>query len=300
MSESGRGAGLGAGAYLLWGLFPLYWPLLDPSSSVEVLAHRVVWSLVVVTVLLAATRGLAVLRQMRGERTRLTRLSLAAVVIALNWGIYIYGVTHEHVVETSLGYFMNPIVTVMLGVFVLGERLRRAQWVAVAAAAVAVTVLAVQNGKPPWIALALAFSFATYGLLKKTAGAGAIEGLVVETAVLAPLALGYLAWLQAGHGGTFGTEGVGHAALLVLTGPITALPLLLFAAAASRVPLSTLGLLQYIAPTMQFLLGVLVFHEPLPALRLAGFVLVWLALAVFTADLIRHRRSQRCVVPAPV
>ena len=291
-TPAGRGAAYGAGAYLLWGLFPLYWPRLEPSSSLEVLAHRVLWSLLVVALLLALTRRTGNLRAVVADRGLVTRLAVAAVVVAVNWGAYIYGVTSGQVVETSLGYFVNPIVTVLLAVLVLGERLRPAQWTALGIAFLAVLVLSVENGRPPWIALLLAFSFATYGLIKKTAAVGAVEGLAVETAVLLPLAAGYLGYLVATGTSTFGTEGAGHAGMLATTGLVTAVPLLLFASAATRVSLTTLGLLQYLAPTMQFLLGVLVLGEPLPPVKLAGFVLVWSALALFTADLARHHRRQ--------
>jgi chloramphenicol-sensitive protein RarD len=300
VTASRRGAAYGASAYLLWGMFPLYWPLLEPSSALEVLSHRILWSLLVVIVLLGLTRRLGALRAAVADRRRALRLALAAVVIAINWGTYIYGVTNEKVVETSLGYFVNPIVTVALGVVVLGERLRPAQWVAMGAALVAVLVLTVENGSPPWLALVLAFSFGTYGLLKKTAGIGAVEGLAIETAVLFPVAAAYVAFLGVSGAGTFGSEGPGHAGLLALSGIITAVPLLLFGAAASRVPLTTLGVLQYLAPTMQFLLGVTLFDEPLPLVKLLGFVLVWLGLALFTADLVRHhRRATRLAVTAP-
>jgi chloramphenicol-sensitive protein RarD len=295
-----RGAVFAAGAYLLWGLFPLYWPLLLPSSPLEVLAHRVLWSLAVVLVLLAVLRRLGGLRAAVADRGRLLRLALAAVVIAVNWGTYIYGVTSDQVVETSLGYFVNPIVTVLLGVLVLKERLRPAQWAAMGLALFAVLVLTVANGSPPWIALVLAFSFGAYGLLKKTAGVAAVEGLAVETAVLLPVAALFLGYLSVTGAATFGSEGVDHAALLALSGVITAIPLLLFGAAASRVSLTTLGVLQYLAPTIQFLLGVLVFDEPLPPVRLLGFLLVWAGLALFTADLLRHHRRQlRLAVTVP-
>ncbi|MDP3711771.1 MAG: EamA family transporter RarD [Mycobacteriales bacterium] len=301
MVESRKGVLYGAGAYFLWGLFPLYWPLLEPAGPGEVLAHRVLWSLVVVAALLVAARRLTEVRAVLRDRARMLRLSAASVLIGLNWFTYIYGVTHDHVVETSLGYFINPIVTVLLGVVVLKERLRPTQWVAIGAATVAVLVLSVQNGSPPWIALVLAFSFGGYGLLKKTAAVGAVEGLAVETAVMAPVAAAYLLVLTTRGDLVFGTEGVGHALLLVGAGVVTAIPLLLFGAAASRVPLTTLGLLQYLAPTLQFLIGVALYDEPLPLLRLVGFALVWAGLAIFTADLVRHHRRQlRIVVAEPV
>jgi chloramphenicol-sensitive protein RarD len=300
VSSTRTGVLYGASAYLLWGLFPLYWPLLRPAGAVEVLAHRVLWSLVVVAVLLAVTGRFGRVRAAVADRRRLLALTAAAVVIAVNWGTYIYGVTNERVVETSLGYFVNPIVTVLLGVLVLGERLRRAQWAALGLAGVAVLVLTVENGRPPWIALVLAFSFGAYGLLKKTAGVGAVEGLAIETAVLLPVAAAYVAFLVATGAGTFGSEGPGHGALLALSGLVTAVPLLAFGAAASRIPLTTLGLLQYLAPTIQFVLGVTLFDEPLPVVKLLGFVLVWAGLALFTADFVRHqRRTTRLAVPTP-
>ncbi|MDQ1695035.1 MAG: chloramphenicol-sensitive protein RarD [Frankiaceae bacterium] len=288
MSNERRGTLLGVAAYLSWGLFPLYWPLLEPAGALEILSHRVVWSLVFVAALLVFAR-----RARTGlprDRRRLTLLSLASVVIAVNWGLYIWGVNHEHVVETSLGYFVNPLVTVALGVFVLGERLRRVQWAAVGVAAGGVVVLTVEAGRPPWIALTLAFSFGTYGLIKKVVGVGPVEGLVVETSLLAPLALGYLLVIAGTGSGTFSSDGWGHALLLAGAGPVTALPLLAFAGAAAAVPLSRLGLMQYLTPTMQFLLGVLLRHEPLGLGRLVGFLLVWIALLMFTVDSASNRR----------
>lgn len=295
-----RGTLYGAGAYLLWGLLPLYWPLLRPATALEVLAHRILWSLVVVVVLLALTRRLRQLLVVLRDRDRAWRLALAAVFIAVNWATYIYGVSSGQVVETSLGYFANPIVTVLLGVLVLGERLRPVQWWALGLAALAVVVLSVENGRPPLIALVLAFSFGAYGLLKKTAKVGTVEGLGVETAVLLLPAGAYVAWLAASGVGTFGSQGAGHAGLLALSGVVTAVPLLLFGAAASRVPLTTLGLLQYLAPSLQFLLGITLFGEPMPAVKLLGFALVWVALAVFSTDVVRHHRRQlRLAVPQP-
>jgi chloramphenicol-sensitive protein RarD len=211
------------------------------------------------------------------------------VLVAVNWGTYIYGVNSGHVVETSLGYFINPLVTVALAVTVLGERLSRGQAIAVAIASLAVVVLAVDYGRPPWIALTLAFSFGTYGLIKKQVGVDGTQSLAFETSVLFVPALAYLLWLGATGEGTFTTEGPGHAALLALGGVFTAVPLMLFGAAAVRIPLTTLGLIQYLAPTLQFAIGVLVYSEPMPASRLAGFALVWIALMVFTADALRGR-----------
>ena len=233
------------------------------------------------------------------DRGRLLKLAAAALVLGVNWGAYIYGVNSGQVVETSLGYFVNPLVTVLLGVVVLGERLRPPQWAALGVAFAAVVVLTVENGRPPWLALVLAVSFGAYGLLKKTARVGAVEGLAVETAVLAPLAAAYL--LVLGSGGTAVTEGPGHLLMLMGSGVVTAIPLLLFGGAAGRVPLTQLGLLQYLAPTLQFAIGVLLRGEPMGLLRLLGFGLVWLGLVAFTVDAVaHHRRAARLPVPEPV
>jgi chloramphenicol-sensitive protein RarD len=292
VDEGRRGTAYGAAAYALWGLFPLFWPLLEPAGAVEVLAHRVLWSLVLVVVLLQVTRGWRAFAA--AGRAEGLRLTLAAVLLALNWGTYIYGVNSGQVVETSLGYFINPLVSVALGVVVLGERLRPVQQVAVGLAVLGVVVLTVLAGHVPTIALVLAFSFGTYGLLKKQAGVGAVASLGVETAALAPAALVYLLVTD----GTFTGHGVDHAALLAATGVVTAVPLLLFGAAATRVPLTTLGLLQYLAPTLQLLIGVVVQDEAFGAAQVGGFVLVWLALGVFTADLLRHHRRPPPTVAA--
>jgi chloramphenicol-sensitive protein RarD len=290
VTEERRGTLLGVAAYLMWGLFPLYWPLLEPASALEILAHRVVWSLVaVVLLLLVIGRSL---RSLPRTRRPLLLLAAAAVLIGVNWGVYIWGVNNGHVVETSLGYFINPLVSVGLGVLVLGERMRRLQWAAVAVAAGGVAVLTAVGGRPPWIALTLAASFGTYGLVKAVVGVGAVEGLVVETAALAPVALVFLAVTAARGDGNFTNHGAGHALLLTTAGLVTALPLLAFAGAASRVPLNRLGLLQYMTPTIQFLIGVLLRHEPVSMGRLAGFLLVWVALVMFTVDTATHRRRQ--------
>ena len=299
MSESRRGVAYGVAAYGLWGLFPLYWPLLKPAGAVEILAHRMVWSLAVVLVILAITRNWAWIRVL--SRRRLALLTLAAAVVTLNWGTYIWGVNNAHVVETSLGYFINPLVSVALGVLVLGERLRPLQWVAIGIGAAAVLALAVDYGRPPWIALVLAVSFGFYGLVKKIAGVGAVEALSVETGVMFLPALAFLMVLQAFGDATFGAAGGLHAMLLAGAGLVTAIPLLCFGAAANRVPLSTIGLLQYLAPVLQFVIGVLVMGEAMPASRLAGFALVWLALALLSYDGLRtYRRAARSRRLAPV
>jgi chloramphenicol-sensitive protein RarD len=293
MSEQRRGLLTGAAAYGIWGLFPLFWPLLEPATPFEILAHRVLWSLVVMGVLVLALGHASSIRALLADARRRRYLALASVVIALNWGGYIWGVNNGHVVETSLGYFINPLVTVFLGVTVLRERLRGLQWAALGVGAAAVVVLTVDYGRPPWIALVLAVSFGVYGLAKKQVAAGAVESLAVETAFLAPLALLYVVWLGTTGASTFGTDGAGHAALLATAGLVTAIPLMLFGAAATRMSLVTLGMLQYFAPVLQFALGLLVFDEAMPPGRWVGFGLVWLALVLITAESLLHRRRQQ-------
>jgi chloramphenicol-sensitive protein RarD len=236
----------------------------------------------VITIVLLASGNMW--RRLPRTARPLGLLALAAALIAVNWGLYIWGVNHGHVVETSLGYFVNPLVTVALSVLVLRERLRPLQWVAVGVATIGVLVLTIQAGRPPWIALALAASFGTYGLIKKVVGVEPAAGLAIETAILAPIALGYLLIIGATGQGTFTSHGAGHSLLLVAAGPVTALPLLTFAAASSRVPLSRMGLMQYLTPSIQFVIGTAVRHEPLGPVRLLGFLLVWVALAIFTVD----------------
>ncbi|HYU84652.1 MAG TPA: EamA family transporter RarD [Kribbellaceae bacterium] len=298
MPELRRGFLSGFGAYFLWGLFPLYWTLLDRSGAVEVLAHRIVWSMLTIAGLVVVRRRLPQLRRVWAEPARRWPLIAAAVLISGNWGTYIWAVNHGHVVETSLGYFINPLFTVMLGVVVLSERLRPAQWSALAIAGAAVAGLTVEYGRPPWVALALTATFGLYGLAKKQAGAGAIEGMAIESAVMAPVALAVIVALGVRGEATVAQHGAWYAALLVLTGPVTALPLLLFGAAATRVSLTTLGLLQYVAPVMQLACGVMVFHEPMPPMRWAGFALVWLALAVLSWDGLAQRRRSVALAAA--
>lgn len=291
MSESRRGFWLGASAYLTWGFFPLYWPLLEPAGALEILAHRVVWALMLIAVMLLVVRRWHAVREIMRDRRRMLILVVAAITIAINWGTYIWGVNNGHVVETSLGYFINPLVTVVIGVVILGERLRPIQWGAVGLATVAVVELTIDYGRLPYVALALAFSFGTYGLMKKKANLPALEGLALETILLAPIALIYLGSLQATGDLVFGHDGWVNVALLAATGVMTAFPLLMFAGAATRVPLTTLGLLQYLTPTMQFILGLVVFHEEMTGPRWVGFVLIWGALAIITGEAIANRRK---------
>ncbi|GAA0452650.1 EamA family transporter RarD [Streptomyces sp. NPDC046215] len=280
-------------AYSVWGLFPLYWPLLEPSGAVEILAHRMVWSFAVVALALAVTRRWGWIRPLLREPKRLGMVALGALFISLNWGVYIWGVNSGHVVETSMGYFINPLAIIAFGVLVLRERLRVLQWTAVGIGVLAVVVMAVAYGKPPWLALALAASFSTYSLVKKKVGLGGLESLAAEAAVQFLPALGFLLFLGARGESTFVSAGAGHALLLAATGLLSTVPLLCFGVAAVRLPLSVLGMLQYLAPVFQFALGLTVFHEPMPAERWAGFVLVWLALALLTWDALRTARISR-------
>jgi chloramphenicol-sensitive protein RarD len=292
-----RGLLYGGAAYLIWGVFPLYFPLLEPAGPLEILANRIVWSLVVVVAILAVSRSWSWIPPLLHDRRRLALLAAAAAVIAVNWGVYIYGVNSEQVVQTSLGYFINPLVSILFAVVLLHEQLRRWQWVAVGLGAAAVVVLTVDYGGLPWIALVLAFSFGTYGLVKKTLGMGAVQSLAGETAILFLPALGYLLLLETHGEGTMTTDGPGHTALLVSTGVVTAIPLLFFGAAAIRIPLSWLGLLQYSAPVLQFLIGVMIYDEPMPASRWIGFALVWAALLLITIEsLTAGRRGGRILV----
>ena len=298
MRDPRGGLLLGASAYLMWGAFPLYWPLLEPGGAVELLSHRILWSMLTMGVVVLVVGRWHQLRALWADRRVRWLLVVAAATITSNWVTYIYGVTHGRVVETSLGYFINPLVTVMMAVVLLKERLRPVQWVALGIGFLAVAVLAWDYGRPPWIALVLAFSFGTYGLAKKTANVGAVESLAFETAIIAPFAAVYVGWLTLTGAAQFGTNGVGHALLYTTTGVATAIPLLCFGAAATRVSMVSLGLLQYLAPILQFGLGVLVLGEEMPPGRWVGFVLVWIALTVFTVEALGHRRRQLALVVA--
>ena len=271
-------------AYVIWGLFPIYFHALARVDAFEIVMHRSLWSFVFVWTALVALRRLewvpAVVRRPR----LVAQFMLSALFLSANWLLYVWSVNHGHVVEASLGYFVTPLVNVLLGTWVLKERPRRLQWLAVAVAACGVLWLTLTLGRPPWIALGLAASFGTYGLLRKTAPLGALEGLAVETAVMAPVALVALAVMSAPRGGLFAGMDGATAGWLLFAGPLTAIPLLLFAAGARRVTMATLGTLQYLSPSIQFLLGVTFFGEPLQGTRLIGFVVIWSALVIYSAD----------------
>jgi chloramphenicol-sensitive protein RarD len=297
VSESRRGLAFGISAYIMWGLFPLYWPLLQPASALEILGHRILWSLATLGVLtLVLRKRETFLHILRTPRQRWP-LAAAAALITVNWATYIWGVNNGRVVETALGYFISPLLTVVLGVVVLGERLRRLQWAALSLTAAAIAVLALDYGRLPWVALILACSFGSYGLLKKSADVGGVESLTFETMCAAPVAAGFLIWLSSQGQAEFAQHGWWHMVLISTTGLITAVPLICFGEAANRVSMVSLGLMQYIAPSIQFLLGVLWFNEAMPGSRLVGFGLVWAALILFTAESINHRRMQLAKSP---
>lgn len=283
----------GTGAYVWWGLCPGFFPLLLPAGSLEVLAHRIVWSAVCMAVVLLIARRFGDLKRLSGRTWLL--LLVAAVLIAINWGTYIYAATNGHVVDAALGYFINPLVTAALGVVVFRERMNRWQVTALLIAVAAVAVLTAGVGDPPYIAGVLAVSFALYGLVKKVVVADPRVSVAVENFLSLPVALGFLGVLAVHGQGHFLTEGAGHSALMVLSGPITAVPLLLFAAAAQRLPMVTLGMLFYINPGLQMAWGVFVGGEPMPVGRWIGFGLIWVALALLTVDALRRRSAPQAV-----
>lgn len=278
-----KGIASAAGAYALWGFFPIYFKALHAAPADQIVAHRFAWSFLFLILLVILRRELPALRASLNLRTFLIYLG-AGILLAGNWGLYVWGVNAGHVVETSLGYFINPLISVVLGVIFLRERLRPMQWVPVALAAAGVLYLTIGYGKLPWIALGLALSFGFYGLVKKLAPLGSLHGLTLETGTLLLVALGYLVFAEVRGVGSFGHLAPPTSLLLALSGIITAIPLLLFATGARNVPLSTLGLLQYIAPTIQFIIGVFLYHEAFTPDRMIGFSIIWLALILFSAE----------------
>jgi chloramphenicol-sensitive protein RarD len=285
-------------AYVIWGLFPIYFHALARVDAFEIVMHRSLWSFVFVWAALVALRRLEWVPGVVRRPRLIAQFMLSALFLSANWLLYVWSVNHGHVVEASLGYFVTPLVNVLLGTWVLKERPRRLQWLAVGVAACGVLWLTATLGRPPWIALGLAASFGTYGLLRKTAPLGALEGLAVETAVMAPVALVALAVMSAPRGGLFAGMDGATAGWLLFAGPLTAIPLLLFAAGARRVTMATLGTLQYLSPSIQFLLGVTFFGEPLQDTRLAGFVVIWSALVIYSADGFLWMRRQRAALAA--
>jgi chloramphenicol-sensitive protein RarD len=283
-----KGLFAGIGAYILWGVFPLYWKALDTVPAIQILAHRMTWALLFLAAVLTNQKDWHWVPPTMQNRRSLGIYTLAAILLSVNWFTYIWGVNAGFIVETSLGYFINPLVNVLLGVIFLGERLRRGQFLAVSLAAIGVLYLTFVYGGLPWIALVLAFTFAIYGLLKKIAPLSATRGLTLETAAMFLPAAAYLIYLDRVGSGAFGHQAFLTTALLALAGPVTAIPLLLFGVAARRIPLSMVGFLQYIAPTLQFLIGVLIFQEPFPLQRLIGFCIIWVALVIFMLDAVQN------------
>jgi len=290
LSKNKLGLLFGVSAYVLWGAFPLYWPLLEPASSIEIVSHRAVWTLVFCFTILAATKALkSTLATLKRPKIA-AKLFLTSLLISINWLVYIWATNNGHVVEASLGYYINPLIIIGFGVILLKERMRALQWAAVAIASIGVLVLTIDYGRLPWIAFALAISWGSYGLIKKQLGLGALEGLAIETFISASFYLGYLIYIGNQGSGQFGHH-VGLTLLLMSAGAITAIPLLLFNGSATRLPFTTIGLLQYITPTLQFSIGVWVRHEAMPAARWAGFLTIWVALIALGTDLVRSSRT---------
>ena len=278
-------------AFVMWGLFPLYFHRIASVPALEVILHRSAWSMLFVLGLLAVLRRFDWLRALRSQPRQIGSFAVSALLLSGNWLLYVYAVQTGQVVEASLGYFINPIVSVLLGVLVLHERLNRLQWTAVAMAAAGVLWLTALGGRLPWIALVLAASFGLYGLMRKTSSLGALEGLALETLLMAPLVVPLLAWWTRRGSGALARGDIALSSWLIIGGPLTALPLLLFAAGARRLPLATVGLIQYVSPTLQLALGVWVFHEPFDQAKLLGFAFIWAALALYSLDGWRRSRA---------
>ncbi len=281
-----------ASAFFIWGLFPLYFKLLKQVPSAELLLHRILWSLLFLALILAWRKQWAWLGQLVRQPAVLGRFLCSALLLSGNWLLYIWAVNNDRVIDSSLGYFINPLVNILLGYLLLKERLRVGQWSAVGLAACGVLWLTWQAGQLPWIALTLACTFGTYGLLRKTASLGPLEGLSIETILLSPLTLAYLAWLLWHHEFSFLQQPLTTQGWLILAGPITTIPLLWFAAGARRIPLSLLGMLQYIGPSLQLLLGVVIYHEPFGWGRMSGFVIIWSALALYSLEGVWYNKTQ--------
>jgi chloramphenicol-sensitive protein RarD len=280
----------GVSAYVLWGMFPLYWPLLEPANPLEIVSHRAVWTLVFCLIVLAITHALkSTLATFRRPKVA-AKLFLASVLISINWLIYIWATNNDHVVEASLGYYINPLIIIAFGVVLLKEKMRKMQWIAVSIATVGVIILTVDYGRLPWVALGLALSWGTYGLVKKQLGLGALEGLAIETMIAFIPYCGYLIFIGSKGEGQFG-NGAGLTILLISAGAVTAIPLLLFNGSTTRLPYSTIGLMQYITPTIQFSIGVWVNNEAMPTARWVGFIFIWLALITLATDLLKSGRS---------
>jgi chloramphenicol-sensitive protein RarD len=290
LSKNKLGLLFGVSAYSLWGAFPLYWPLLEPANPLEIVSHRAVWTLVFCFMVLAAIKALKSTLATLKRPTVAVKLFLSSLLISINWLVYIWATNNEHVVEASLGYYINPLIIIGFGVIFLKEKMRPLQWAAVSIATIGVLVLTFDYGRLPWIALALAFSWGSYGLIKKQLGLGALEGLAIETFISSFFYLAYLIYIGNQGTGQFG-HGWGLTALLISAGAVTAIPLLLFNGSTNRLPFTTIGLLQYITPTLQFSIGVWVLNEDMPTARWIGFLIIWAALVTLAIDLIRSSRT---------
>ena len=290
MSKNKLGLLFGISAYSLWGAFPLYWPLLEPANPLEIVSHRAVWTLVFCFIVLAATKALKSTLATLKQPKIAARLFLTSLLISINWLVYIWATNNGHVVEASLGYYINPLIIIGFGVLLLKEKMRPLQWAAVAIASLGVLVLTIDYGRLPWIALVLAISWGSYGLIKKQLGLGALEGLAIETFISAFFYLAYLIYIGNQGTGQFG-HSWGLTILLISAGAVTAIPLLLFNGSTNRLPFTTIGLLQYITPTLQFSVGVWVRHEEMPTARWIGFLIIWVALTTLALDLIKSSRT---------
>jgi chloramphenicol-sensitive protein RarD len=290
LSKNKLGLLFGISAYSLWGAFPLYWPLLEPANPLEIVSHRAVWTLVFCFIVLATTKALKSTLATLKQPKITARLFLTSILISINWLVYIWATNNGHVVEASLGYYINPLIIIGFGVILLKEKMRPLQWVAVTIASIGVLVLTIDYGRLPWIALALAISWGSYGLIKKQLGLGALEGLAIETLISAFFYLGYLVYIGNQGTGQFG-HSWGLTVLLMSAGAVTAIPLLLFNGSTNRLPFTTIGLLQYITPTLQFSVGVWIRHEDMPTARWIGFLIIWVALTTLAFDLVKSSRT---------
>jgi chloramphenicol-sensitive protein RarD len=289
-SEHSLGLLFGVSSYILWGLFPLYWPLLQPASPLEIVSHRAVWTLVFCLIVLALAKQLHSTIAIVKKPKIMAGLFLTTILVSINWLTYIWATNNGHVVEAALGYYINPLIIIAFGVLLLREKMRPLQWLAVGIAAVGVAILTFDYGRLPWVAISLALSWGTYGLVKKKLDLGALNGLAIETLISFIPYVGYLIYLGSQGTGQFG-QSPGLTILLISAGAVTAIPLLLFNGSTTRLPYSTIGLLQYITPTIQFSIGVWVRHEDMPAARWIGFLVIWLALAALATDLVRSSRT---------
>ncbi len=290
MSKNKLGLLFGVSAYVLWGAFPLYWPLLEPATALEIVSHRAVWTLVFCVIVLASTKALkAALVTFKRPKVA-AKLFVTSILISINWLVYIWATNNGHVVEASLGYYITPLIMISFGVLLLKEKMRILQWSSVAIATIGVLVLTINYGRFPWIAFALAVSWGLYGFIKKQLGLGALEGLAIETFISAPFYLAYLIYIGNQGTGQF-SNNWGLTILLISAGAVTAIPLLLFNGSTTRLPFTTIGLLQYITPTLQFSVGVWIRHEDMPTARWVGFIIIWVALITLATDLVKSNRS---------